>query len=113
MKPGDVALVMFPFSATEPQPYKQRPVLVLGATGSPPDQAVFVAMVTSNKRRVLRPGPGDVVITDWQAAGLVMPSVVRSRRIWTAEGRDVIRTVGAVSTDLLNAVKEQVRQLLN
>lgn len=112
MTPGDVALVMFPFSATEAQPYKQRPVLVLGATGAPPDEAVFVAMVTSNARRVARPRPGDVVITQWQQAGLQLPSVVRSRRLWTAEGRDVVRVIGTVESAVVDEVREQVRLLI-
>ena len=113
MTPGELRLVWFPFSHTQAEPYKKRPVLVLAATGQVPDRVVFVAMVTSNERRVRRPGPGDVVVTNWQAAGLNLPSVVRSRRLWTAEERDFEGTVlGTVEPAALEQVKRHVRELL-
>lgn len=64
MIPGQIRLVWFPFSRNEPEPYKKRPVLVLSSIGRVPDQAIFVAMVTSSESRVQNPGPGDVVIPD-------------------------------------------------
>ncbi len=113
MTPGDLRLVWFPFSRNEAEPYKKRPVLVLAATGVTPDRVVLVAMVTSNERRVRRPSPGDVVVTDWQQAGLLLPSVVRSRRLWTAEERDFEGTVlGAVDRPVLDQVRLNVRNLL-
>lgn len=113
MRPGEVRLVWFPFSHSEPVPYKRRPVLVLSANGHVPDRAVLVAMVTSNSRRIRQPGPGDVVIADWSSAGLRSPSVVRTRRIWTAEDRDFTgHCLGAVNQATFDAVAAEVRQLL-
>lgn len=91
---GDVALVEFPFSRRETPSFKRRPVLVLNAFGSPPDQVVWVVMITSNARRVNRPGPGDIPIGDWASIPLAAPSIIRSRRVWTAEQRDVVKVVG-------------------
>jgi mRNA-degrading endonuclease toxin of MazEF toxin-antitoxin module len=111
--PGEIRLVWFPFSPSEPEPYKKRPVLVLAAAGSGPDRAVFVAMITGNARRFQRPGPGDVAITDWQSAGLKAASVVRTRRLWTAEERDFAGgRLGAVSDTVLNDVRAKVRAFI-
>jgi mRNA-degrading endonuclease toxin of MazEF toxin-antitoxin module len=111
--PGELRLVWFPFSRHEPQPYKKRPVLVLVAAGRGPDRAVLVAMVTSNPNRVQNPGPGDVLVTDWQRAGLRQPSVVRTRRLWTAEERDFEGTLlGNVESTVLDEVRQHVRSLL-
>lgn len=112
MKAGDVALVRFPFSALESEPFKQRPILVVNAFGSPPDQVVLTMMITSNTRRVARPGPGDIVIEGWSAAGLAQPSVLRSRRIWTGEQRDVTRVIGAVDADTLAAARTAIRDMV-
>jgi hypothetical protein len=107
-----VALVNFPFSANAEESYKKRPVLVLAAAGTPPDQAIFCAMITGNLRRFQRPGPGDIVLADWRASGLLVPSVVRTRRIWTAEGRDFSGVIGQVSHDVLQTVREEIARLL-
>ena len=103
----------FPFSRHEPQPYKKRPVLILAAVGHIPDQAVLVAMVTSNQNRVQNPGPGDVLVNDWKRAGLRQPSVVRTRRLRTAEARDFEGTLlGTVEPTVLEEVRQHVRSLL-
>jgi hypothetical protein len=105
--------VWFPFSRNEPEPYKRRPVLVLAAVGRGPDRAVLVAMVTSNPSRTSNPRPGDVVVRGWQQAGLRLPSVVRSRRLWTAEERDFTGSVlGTVDSTVLDQVRRNVRGLL-
>jgi hypothetical protein len=113
VKPGELRLLWFPFSHSEPEPYKKRPVLVLAATGHVPDEAVLVTMVTSSEARVRHPGPGDVVIGQWQKAGLRYPSVVRTRRLWTAENRDFVGTIlGMVDAPTLDEVKRHVLALL-
>ena len=68
----DVVLVNFLFS--EETGSKRRPVLVL----SSPEyhdrrQESVVCAVTSNTRRVL---PGDLLMDDWEYAGLPLPTVV-------------------------------------
>lgn len=112
MTPGTVAMVRFPFSAAASEPYKLRPVLILAAVGTPPDQAVVCTMITSNDRRVKRPGPGDVKIPEWREAGLALPSVVRTRRIWTAEGRDFGNTLGSVDLGTISKVRSEISSLL-
>jgi PemK-like, MazF-like toxin of type II toxin-antitoxin system len=111
--PGELRLVWFPFSRNETEPYKRRPVLVLAASGQVPDQAVLVAMVTANGRRVMNPGPGDIFVGNWKQAGLRRPSVIRSRRLWTAEERDFDGTMlGTVHADVLDQARRHVQELL-
>jgi len=112
--PGELRLVWFPFSRNETEPYKRRPVLVLAASGQVPDRAVLVAMVTSNGRRVLNPGTGDILVGNWKQAGLRRPSVIRSRRLWTAEERDFEGTVlGCVELSVLDEVRRHVQGMLD
>jgi len=74
---------------------------------------VLVAMITSNARRVTRPGPGDVVIGDWQRSGMRLPSVVRTRRIWTADERDFAGPVlGCASSVVLRHVRDEIRSYI-
>lgn len=112
--PGEIQFVWFPFSRTEAEPYKKRPVLILGVVGTAPDRAVLVAMVTGNQQRFLKPHAGDVALHDWQVLGLTKESVVRTRRIWTAEERDFAGApLGTVKDSVLAAVKAELRGLLD
>lgn len=113
MTPGEVRLVWFPFSHSEAQPYKKRPVLILAATGTGPTRTILAAMVSSSAKRAAMMGPYDVPITDWQSIGLVAPSFVRANRIWTAEDRDFDnRLFGSVKDDVLQQVRHHVMSLL-
>lgn len=113
MNPGEVRLVWFPFSHSEPKPYKKRPVLIIATAGAGSDRAILAAMITSSAKRATNPGPHDVVISDWQSVGLVAPSIVRAHRIWTAEDRDFVnRPFGAVTDTVLKEVRHHVMVLL-
>lgn len=110
MSAGDLGIVLFPFSHTEPQPYKKRPVLILGSTGHGADEAIFVAMVTGNAKRYANPAKSDVPIVDWRGCGLRGPSVVRATRLWTAQRRDFDRLcIGTVASSVLADVRDIIR----
>lgn len=64
---GDVVLIAFPFSGGDS---KRRPALILADTG---DDDVLVARITSISMQT----SSDVSLQDWQASGLLAPSVVR------------------------------------
>lgn len=123
MNPGDIAYVNFPFSAQEIQPYKRRPVLILGMVHEAGASTILCAMITSSERRLTRPLPSDVVIDDFAACGLPKRSVVRAHRLWTAEGRDFIvrlpdgrqaeRVLGTVRPGILEATRSAARALLS
>src|SRR5687768_12476168 len=71
---GEIFISQFPFTSGTMS--KIRPVLVLFDLG----QDVVVCRVTSAQRS----GPMDVVLTGWQVAGLLKPSVARLDRLVTA-----------------------------
>lgn len=106
-QPGDIVTVWFPFSRVEAEPYKKRPVVVLAVEGSGIDAAILVMMVTSNARRVASPGRLNVPMPSNAATGLLLPSVARLTRVWTAESRDIASTLGAAPNGLLTEIKSR------
>lgn len=94
MKPGDVVLVRFPFA--ELAATKKRPALVLASTArSPRNRLVTLAMITSQVEALRL--PGDVVLADWTAAGLLHPSLLRMAKVATIDGQLVDRPIGRLS----------------
>ena len=53
-------------------------------------QDAIISRITSVQQR----GPLDVVLSNWQAAGLLKPSIVRLDRIVTAERSIFLRRLG-------------------
>jgi len=106
---GQVVLVRFPF--TDLVSAKQRPALVVASfafLGSGRD----VVAVAISGRRVGEPGPFDHVVSNWEAAGLLMPSVVRAGKLVTLQ-RDLIRrSLGALEATDLEAVDGLLRKAL-
>ncbi len=85
---GEVVLCQFPFTSGAAS--KVRPALVLFDLGLD----ALICRVTS----VHRTGPLDAALTDWQAAGLLKPSVARLDRLVTAERSVVfLRRLGMLS----------------
>ena len=76
---------------------KVRPALVLFDL----QQDAIICRVTS----VVRTGPLDVPLNDWQAAGLLRASVARLDRIVTAERTVFMRRLGVLSPADLEAVR--------
>ncbi len=107
MSPGDIALIHFPFSFTENQPFKRRPVLIVGSSNNAnaADGGLLVAMVTSSAARVANPGRCDVPLIQSDASGLTAPSVCRTNRLWVAEERDFVRVIGRIDQRELERIK--------
>lgn len=90
---GDVVLVSFPF--TNLQATKKRPAVIISSQTyqqSRPD--VILMAITSQIRQPL--ATGEAVLQDWQAAGLVKPSVLKPL-IATIEQNRVVKTMGQLS----------------
>jgi mRNA interferase MazF len=105
---GDVVLVPFPF--TSQRASKKRPAIVVSNrvySTARPD--LIVMAVTSQ----LRPDPrsGDVLIRDWQAAGLLKPSVVKPV-FATLEQRLVLRRLGALDDDDQAALRKAISEVI-
>lgn len=92
---GEVFICQFPFTSGATS--KIRPALVLFDL----PQDAIICRITS----VIRTGPLDVMLTDWQAPGLLKPSVARLDRIVTAEKTVLIRRLGVLSSADLQAVR--------
>jgi len=97
---GDVFICRFPFTSGAGS--KVRPALALFDL----QQDVIIRRVTG----VLRAGPLDVTLKDWQAAGLLKPSVARLDRIVTAEKSVCIRRLGILSAGDQQAIRDRWNQ---
>ena len=94
---GEVLLAWLVFS--DGQGAKRRPVLVVHDFG---DDDLLVVPITSQAARV----SADVVLSNWQGAGLKLPSVVRLEKLATISKSCVARKLGQLSADELARVKE-------
>lgn len=110
MERGDV--FVGPFAYADADRSKPRPVCVLstGAFNEGPD--IVVAMITSSALRLAEPGPGDVVLRDWQAAGLRRASTVRTGRLQTMSAWRLSLQLGRLSSDDTASVDRELRALL-
>lgn len=105
---GEVVLVPFPF--TDQSGTKKRPAVVVSSSGYHAGRRDLVIMaITGQVRTPL--GFGEALITDWQAAGLIKPSVLKPV-FTTIEQGLVIRTMGALSAADLRALREAIAQAI-
>ena len=100
---GDVVLLKFPF--TDGQQFKKRPALVLLDTQ---DGDIIVCRITSK----LHHTAFDVVIQEWQTAGLRLPSVVRIHKIATLEKNMVLAKLGMINEQDKESIRQVVKRLL-
>lgn len=98
-KQGDVIKVPFPY--TDRSTRQSRPALVV-STGGIEDAhgLLWVAMITSAANRGW---PGDVPVSNLAAAGLPVPSLIRTAKIATIESMDAAK-LGRVSPSLVRQV---------
>ncbi|MCP5409659.1 MAG: type II toxin-antitoxin system PemK/MazF family toxin [Chromatiaceae bacterium] len=90
---GDVVLVGFPF--TNLQTIKKRPAVVISSQSYQQNRPDVILMaVTSQIRQPL--ATGEAILTDWQAAGLAKPSVLKPL-IATLEQRQIVKVMGKLS----------------
>ncbi|MSQ28234.1 MAG: type II toxin-antitoxin system PemK/MazF family toxin [Dehalococcoidia bacterium] len=105
---GDIVTV--PFPCTNLQATKVRPVLVVSVDAyllSAGD--LVLAQITSAEN--LRPHLGDCHLSDWRAAGLRAPSVVRAK-VFTLHRSLVRRSVGTATAADMRAVEAALRMIL-
>jgi mRNA interferase MazF len=100
---GNVVLVPFPFTSQTAS--KRRPaVIVSGSAYNQVKPDIVVMAVTSQ----FRPAQalGEAWLSDWQAAGLLKPSVVKPV-FATLEQRLVLRTLGSLSAIDIASVRNR------
>jgi len=105
---GDVVLVSFPF--TDQSAAKQRPAVVVSSAAYHRARPDLIIMAITSQ---LRPAAslGEVVLQDWQAAGLIKPSVVKPV-IATVEQRLVRKALGTLSSSDQQRLREAIKQIV-
>jgi mRNA interferase MazF len=94
VKPGDVVLVRFPFA--EVATAKKRPALVLARTArSARNRTAILAMITSQVEALRL--TGDVLLAEWQQAGLLHPSLLRLAKVATIDEELVEKAIGRLA----------------
>jgi len=105
---GDVVLVHFPF--TDHTASKKRPAVIVSSDAyhqSRPD--VIVMAVTSQVPRTER-SLEEVLVRDWNAAGLLKPSVIKPV-VATIERSLVLKKLGALEQADVTALRGVLRQI--
>jgi mRNA interferase MazF len=98
-KQGDVIKVPFPY--TDRPTRQSRPALVVSSGGIEDAHGLlWVVMITSAENRGW---PGDVPVQNLAAAGLPVPSVIRTAKLATIEASDATK-LGRVPAALLRKV---------
>lgn len=106
---GDVVLV--PFDFTDRSGSKWRPAVVISTeryNRTTPD--VLIASITGNLNAI--PHPGDHVLDEWQAAGLVKPSLAQTK-LATIEASMIGRRLGRLSQADILALNDGLREALS
>ena len=98
---GDIVLVPFPF--TDQSAIKRRPAVVVSSRAYHVERADLIIMAVTSQAR---PAPklGEVHVTDWKAAGLIKPSVIKPV-LTTIERSLVIRRLGQLEQEDRQALK--------
>lgn len=105
---GEVVLVPFPF--TDQSGLKKRPAVVMSSSGYNANRRDLIIMaITSQMRQP--PGFGEALVAEWQAAGLIKPSVLKPV-FTTIEQGLVVRTMGTLSTSDLRTLRETIAQAI-
>ena len=106
-KRGEVVLLPFPY--TDQSGSKRRPALILSTDAYNTHRAdIIVAPITSN----LTTGQADdTPLTDWSAAGLLKPSVVKGI-LGTVEQTLIRRVMGRLSAADLQKVEQTFANVL-
>ena len=104
---GDVIKVPFPY--TDRATRQSRPALVVSTAAIEDAHALlWVVMITSAENR---PWPGDVPVNNLAAAGLPVPSVIRTAKIATIEASDA-KKLGNLPPALFKQVARRLGQVL-
>ena len=107
-KKGDVVLVPFPFSNQTAA--KKRPAVIISSDAYNNISSDIVIMaITSQTEKTI--GIGECLIRDWQNAGLLKPSAVKSA-ISTIERTLVLKKLGKFSPQDLISTDEVLKEFL-
>jgi len=105
---GEVVLVPFPF--TDQSGTKKRPAVIVSSSNyNASRRDIIIMAITSRVRQPL--GFGEMFVTDWQAAGLIKPSIVKPV-FTTIEQVLVVRSLGTLTTVDVRMLRETISQII-
>ena len=105
---GDIILVPFPF--TDQSNIKKRPAVVISSkpyNQERPDLIIMAVTSQIKPKNII----GEIIIQDWQAAGLLKPSAIKPI-ITTIEKRLVIKSLGRLKDNDRIALQESLKVIL-
>lgn len=105
---GDVVLVGFPF--TNLQTTKKRPAVVISDASYQQGRPDIILMaITSQVRQPM--AFGEYLLKDWQASGLLKPSVLKPL-IATLEQTQIVKVMGELSVADKGGLRETLQTIL-
>lgn len=105
---GDIILVDIPFSRADGR--KRRPAVIISVDEfNRAGIKSIVAAITSNVSPPFR--PGDTLLSEWRAAGLLKPSAVRGV-LATVDKSDIARTLGTMAAAEFTRVENNIASIL-
>lgn len=103
---GDVVLVPFPF--TDQSGTKKRPAVIVSSSDYNANRRDLIIMAITSQIRQPS-GFGEALVADWQAAGLIKPSLLKPV-FTTIEQALVVRVMGTLSSADLRILREAISQ---
>lgn len=98
--------VLVPFPITNQSGAKKRPAVIVSSSGYNASRRDLVNMaITSQVRQP--PGFGEAMVSDWQAAGLIKPFLLKPVFTPIEQGL-VLRSTFALSEAALHALREVI-----
>lgn len=105
---GDVILVPFPF--TDQAATKQRPAAVVSSHGYNAQRPDLILLAITSQLRASF-SFGEALVADWQAAGLIKPSVLKPL-IATIEQSLVIKRLGRLAANDAASLRAVIDKIL-
>ena len=105
---GDIILVPFPF--TDQSTTKKRPAVVISSKAYNSERPDLIIMAVTSQ---IKPAAviGEVIVQDWQAAGLLKPSAIKPV-ITTIEKPLIIKTLGRLKDNDQKTLRESLKGIL-
>ena len=112
-KPGDVVLVVYPF--TDLTTAKQRPAVVLSAEwfNKRPDGDVILAAITSVVPTTLSREEVALTHADLASAGLLKPSIVKAGKIFTGNRVLIKQTLGKLPDPTVKQIVSKLKEIID
>lgn len=106
---GDIVLVPFPF--TDQTTSKKRPAVVISSQSYQQRKPDIILMAISSQVSNVREF-GEVLVEEWQAAGLIKPSIVKPVAT-TLEQRLVLKRLGRLAGKDRMSLKNMLLQIFS